>query len=466
MQKIYPIILAGGSGTRLWPLSRASYPKQFFKFAGDKTLLQQTIERNISQYNKTTLLTGGDLRFIVKNQAEEVVENIDILLEPEVKDTLPACLLAALYISSFDPDAILLIAPSDHLIKDEESYRKLIERASSIASEGRLVTFGVTPTKPHTGYGYIEKGKKIKDGIFAVEKFHEKPSEAKAEEYLKTQKHLWNSGIFLFKAKVIIDEIRKVNPEFLDLAERVLSTLHQENEYLVFSDEMFSKLPKISIDYGLLERVNNIAVVEADINWSDLGSWSAIEEVLDRDEDNNVISGDNIRLSNCKNVFVKSTSDKLIACYGVKDVSLVQTDDAILLIDSKQTEKVKDIVGELKADNMQEVIYHLKTYRPWGYYRIINEAKTHKTKELTIHPGKGISLQYHYKRAEHWVVVEGIAKVIKGDKKMILRPNESIYIPKTVRHQLINSGDQDLKIIEVQTGDYLGEDDIVRIDCK
>lgn len=464
MTNIYPIILAGGSGTRLWPFSRKTYPKQFLKFAGEYSLLQQAVLRNDVWQRDSIILTADDLRFIVARQLEEIDKKSRIILEPEIKETLPVALLIALILQKEDRDALLLISPSDHLIKDPLNYQQLVNKSANLAKSGKLVTFGITAKFPHTGYGYIEKGEGLADGLFAVKKFHEKPNKERAEEYVKSTNYLWNSGIFLFSACSLIDEVSKVDPDLLSIAKQVANSFEVQNEYFAFDPELFAKLKRISIDYGLLEKTDNIAVCEADIDWNDLGSWKAIADISEKDEKGNIYpKNERAWVKDCENIVVQSDNDRLITCLGVKDITLVNTDDAILLIDNKQTERVKEIVGDLQQADCQEIVYHTTTHRPWGYYRILNEAKNHKTKELTLYPGKSISLQYHHKRAEHWVVVEGEARVIKGEEEFVLKENESVYIPKTVKHQLINDKQTELKIIEVQTGEYLGEDDIVRI---
>ncbi|MEO1924229.1 MAG: mannose-1-phosphate guanylyltransferase/mannose-6-phosphate isomerase [Nautiliaceae bacterium] len=467
------IILSGGQGTRLFPLSRESYPKQFLTLQSKKSLFQQTVKRSLNLVGSPQNLiisTTKNYQFLIKNQLKELIKNnansSHIVLEPLPKNTAPAIALSVKYLMDklkISENEILFVFPADHIIEPEEKFFEYTKYAEDIAKKGFIVTFGVKPTKPETGYGYIEADFTTPIGkAYKVKKFHEKPDKATATNYLKAGNFFWNSGIFIFSIKTFLEELEKHSPEIYKL----ISYYSYEDLLKV---EIFEKMPNISIDYALMEKTDKSAVIPLDITWSDVGSWDSIYEVLDKDQNNNVKIGDVVDI-NTKNSLLIS-SGRLVATIGVEDLIVVETDDALLITKKGLSQQVKNLVQKLKANPKYRALTesHRIVYRPWGYYKELETGERYRIKKIVVNPGESLSLQLHYHRSEHWVVVKGTAKVILEDEygnlnEYFVHENESIYVPKTKKHRIINPGKIPLEIIEVQVGEYVGEDDIVRIE--
>lgn len=455
-----PVILSGGSGTRMWPYSRSMYPKQFLPLVSDNSMLQETVLR-LGSNVKPLVVCNEDHRFLVAEQLRTIdTEAYNILLEPMAKNTAPAIVLAALNILQKNKDEVLLVLPADHVIPDSKAFEKSLSVAESQANEGRLVTFGIVPTYAETGYGYI----KAKDGSGAqlITEFLEKPDLSKAKEYVDSGNYFWNSGMFMFKASIFIDEIKKYAPQILKACERAISLAKPDLDFIRIDKEEFEKCPSDSIDYAVMEKTDSAVMVPLDAGWNDVGSWASLWAVCDKDESGNAFRGDVI-LEDTQNCFIQS-EDKLIATVGLSDTVVVQTDDTILVAAKDKVQEVKKVVNRLKEQGRSETQLHRKVYRPWGNYDSIDYGERFQVKRIIVKPGAKLSLQMHHHRAEHWVVVSGTAEVINGDKKILLKENESTYIPLGVTHSLANPGTIPLEIIEIQSGSYLGEDDIVRFE--
>ncbi|AEA47333.1 mannose-1-phosphate guanylyltransferase/mannose-6-phosphate isomerase [Archaeoglobus veneficus] len=443
------VILAGGSGSRLWPLSREQFPKQFVKLFDDSSLFQKTVDRALmlSEPDEVYIVTNAKYEFRVLDQLSEMgleLPEENILIEPEAKNTLPAIFYAIKMIEEKHGDSVVAVLPSDHLIEVNDSYKKAFENAKRIA-EKYLVTFGVKPTRPHTGYGYIKPGKPL-DGGYEVKKFVEKPDLEKAKEYVG-KGYFWNSGMFLFKSSLFIEECRTYQPVVVRLF---------ETESL---DSIYKKLPEISIDYAIMEKTDRAAVVPLDTFWSDVGSFDSLYDIFEKDKDGNVIKGECLPI-NSKNNFI--LGERLIAPVGVRDLIIVDTKDAVLVCSKRAAQKVKDVVEILKSRGDERGEVHKTAYRPWGSFTVLEEGGFYKIKRLTVLPGRRLSLQRHYHRSEHWVVVKGTARVIVEDRKFLLKSGESTFIDVGKIHRLENPGLTTLEVIEVQIGEYLGEDDIER----
>jgi len=464
------VILCGGNGTRLFPASRKAMPKQFLKIFSGKSLFQSTLKRTLLTFNEEDLIvvTNERHKFLVKKQIEELLGEKDFnnfIFEPIGRNTAPAIALAskfALERLGADEEEVIFIFPSDHLILPEEALKVYLERAKEIAGENFLVTFGVKPTKPETGYGYIEAGQEIGEGAFRVKKFHEKPNFEVAVEYLSKGNFFWNSGMFAFKIGKVLEEFRRHSPEIY----RLVSSLSFE-ELL----ESFSQMPDISIDYAVMEKAEDIAVIPMDIVWSDLGSWDALYDSLKDKEGENVKLGQVIDIDT-KGSFILADK-RIVSTIGVEDLIVVDSEDFLLITRRGESQRVREVVKKLEKDEELRTLteFHVKVFRPWGYYVELEKGKGFKVKKLFVDPGKALSLQLHKFRSEHWVVVRGEAEVlIEGEngslRRVILKENESIYVPKGKKHKLINSTSSPLEIIEVQVGNYLGEDDIVRFDVS
>ena len=465
---IIPIILCGGSGTRLWPLSRKSFPKQFLSINSDdnKSLLQKTLERikDIDNIINPILICNEEHRFIVAEQMREInIEPKKILLEPIGKNTAPAITLAALKAIEFDEDPILLILSSDHIIMDKKEFIKVIKNGASYASKERLVNFGIIPTYPETGYGYIKsKTPLIKNSNEAsdIESFIEKPDILTAQKLLKDKRYTWNSGMFMFKAKIILDEIDHYSPDVLKYCKNALKPNLLDLDFQRLDKSEFVKCPEISIDFAVMEKTKKATVLSLDVGWADIGSWDSVWDVSKKNKDGNFIKG-NILTINTSNSYLRS-EERLIAAIGVKDLIIVETRDAILISNKSSSQDVKNIVDKLKLSNTPEGQEHKRIYRPWGFYETIVEEKTWKVKLINVKPEGKLSLQKHHHRSEHWIIVSGIAQVEIEDKVITLYENQSSYIPLGSKHRLSNLGRIPLKLIEVQSGTYLGEDDIER----
>jgi len=461
MPTIQPVILAGGTGSRLWPLSREAYPKQLLDLAGERTLLQATFLRARKLGGHPPMVVVGDEhRFIVKSQLEAIgaPPETHIVLEPMGRNTAPAVCAAAAYASRrHDEPVVLLVLPADHLIRDEAAFAEAVELAGGLAAEGRLVTFGIKPERPETGYGYIEKGR----GSDVVS-FREKPDAATAREYVESGRYFWNSGMFAFQNDVVMAEMERHCPEIAAAAVLAVDEGERDMCFFRLGARAFEDCPSDSIDYALMEKSDKIAVVPADLGWSDIGSWRALWEMADKDERGNVRAGDVIAedVDNC----LLRSEHALVAAVGLKDTLVVETADALLVAPMDKAQEVKKIVGRLKRQEREEYRSHRTVYRPWGSYTILEEQQNFKIKRITVLPGVKLSLQMHHHRSEHWIVVKGTAKVTCGDKVFLVMANESTYIPCGEKHRLENPGVIPLELIEVQNGQYLGEDDIVRFD--
>jgi len=451
------IILCGGSGTRLWPISRALMPKQFIKLFDNKSLFQLTVERNQSECDSFLIVSNAEQYFLASDQMGELKidkahQDSKFLLEPVGRNTAPAIALASF---ALDRDEIVLVTPSDHLIKDEIAYDKVISRAIDLAKDDNLVTFGIKPEFAESGFGYIEA-----DGE-DVKAFKEKPTKEVAKEYLKAGNYYWNSGMFCFKAGIFLDELEKYSPEIYEKSKEAYLNANSEDMIRVLHKDM-ADIPEDSIDYAVMERSQKVKVVASDIGWSDLGSFDALADEYERDEDGNTVN-DNLIAMNSKDNFVYS-KNRMITLADVDDLIVVDTPDALLVSKKGSSQKIKDIVQELKGRESELHHIHLTAYRPWGTYTVLEESSSYKIKRIVVKPNKRLSLQKHYHRSEHWIIVSGTALVTVGERETLVKANESIYIPMGEIHRLENPGKIDVVLIEAQVGTYLGEDDIVRIE--
>ncbi|HHA2449882.1 TPA: mannose-1-phosphate guanylyltransferase/mannose-6-phosphate isomerase [Stenotrophomonas maltophilia] len=461
MTPIVPVILSGGSGTRLWPLSREAYPKQFLPLVGDDTMLQATWKRVASIAGAAPIVVANqEHRFMAAEQLRECkVLPQALILEPVGRNTAPAIAIAALQAMADGNDALLLVLPSDHVVRNETAFHAAVKQAAIAAEAGKLVTLGIVPTAPETGYGYIKAA--AGEGVRAVDRFVEKPDLATAEQYVASGEYFWNSGMFLFKASRYLKELEALQPAILAACRQALDKAARDNDFIRLDADAFAASPNDSIDYAVMEKTADAAVVPLDAEWNDVGSWSALWEVSDKDADGNACHGDVIALD-CKDSY--AYGNRLIAMVGLQDVVVVETDDAVFVGHKDRVQDVKEIVGQIKRDGRSEAAAHRKVYRPWGAYDSIDNGARFQVKRITVKPGATLSLQMHHHRAEHWIVVSGTAEVTRGDEVILLSENQSTYIPLGVTHRLKNPGKLPLELIEVQSGSYLGEDDIVRFE--
>lgn len=462
---LLPVIMAGGAGSRLWPLSRQLNPKQFLALTDAQlSMLQSTIRRLDGLEAVLPLLICNEQhRFLAAEQLRQLgMEQASILLEPVGRNTAPAIALAALQATQQGDDPILLVLAADHLIQDVDAFHSSIQAAMPFAIGGKLVTFGIVPTNPETGYGYIEKGKELGEGGFAVNRFVEKPSLDIAEEYLASGEYFWNSGMFMFRASRYLDELERHQPSILSACRRALAASMQDMHFVRVDAATFAACPEDSVDYAVMEKTNDAVMVPLDAGWSDVGSWTALWEASKKDAEGNVFKGDVLDHAT-RNSFVQADS-RLVATLGVEDLVIVETKDAVLVAHKNQVQDVKKLVERIKADNRHEHLNHREVYRPWGMYDAIDSGHRYQVKRITVQPGAKLSVQMHHHRAEHWVVVSGTAKVTNGDKTYLVTENQSTYIPVGQVHALENPGVIPLELIEVQSGSYLGEDDIVRFE--
>lgn len=466
-QKIIPVIMAGGKGTRLWPLSRAEAPKQFIRFDRPTTLFQNTLERvcDGARYEPPVVLTNEDFRFLVAEQARELdIKLSSIILEPVARNTAPAVAAAAVLIKKlYGDDAIMQILASDHEIQADDTYFACIEKAFSAAQDGKLVTFGITPNEPATGYGYIEAGRKLSEGLFEVERFVEKPSLEKARELIDSGRYSWNSGMFMFPVSILIEEFAKLAPAVLEHAAEAVEKDVGDLDFTRLDCETFAKCPDISIDYAVMEKTELAAVIPSAFKWSDLGAWDALWENGEKDADGNVVAAE-ATLINTQNSLVISRHLH-IAAQGLEGMAVIAGEDAVYVGKLADSQNVGQIVKILKSSEETKSLaeIHPTSYRPWGGYTSVVKGERFQVKRIFVQPGKQLSLQKHHHRSEHWVVVKGTAEVTVDDSVMMLSENQSVYIPLGSVHRLANPGKIQLELIEIQTGAYLGEDDITRL---
>ncbi len=467
MPRIYPVILSGGSGTRLWPLSRSLFPKQLLPLVGSQTMLQETARRVVdaSKFAPPIIICNDQHRFVVAEQLRSInITPKSIVLEPVPRNTATAVMIAAKLAAQDNPEACLLILPSDHAIADTKKFNKVIDQALYAASTGWMVSFGMTPTRPETGYGYIHQGKQISDapGVFAVNKFIEKPNAQQAASLLAEGGYLWNGGMYIFLAQRVISEIERYLPEVSAAAQKALSKATHDLDFLRLDQDALMESPAISIDYGVMEKTTRAAVIPADIGWSDVGSWASLAETLKPDEVGNIMSGD-VLLEETKRSYVRSEGP-LVCTLGIDNLIVIATEDAVLVAQKDQAQKVGKLVEKLRALGRPESDANPTVYRPWGSYKTVRSGDRFQVKYITVKPHAKLSLQYHHHRAEHWIVVRGTARVTRNSEEQTLNENESTYISPGTPHRLENPGRILLELIEVQSGSYLGEDDIVRLE--
>lgn len=468
-RSILPVILSGGFGTRLWPVSRKAYPKPFMKMSDGQTLAEKTLRRAhaLARGNEVVTVTGRDYYFIMRDEYQRV-EGLDpgknrFLLEPMGRNTAPAIALAAWMVSErMGGETCMLIMPADHLIRDHDAFSEAVDRATDLAADNHLVTFGIHPTHPETGYGYIRRGEPLGDAGYRVERFVEKPELEVAQSYLDSGEYLWNSGMFCFTADRFLQALNRHEPDIAELAEACWMGSDRDAEPLELASEFFSRMPSISIDYAVMERAEDVAVVPGAFGWSDVGSWKAMSDLADADDQGNQVHGRAIMVDT-SDTYVQGDK-RLIATVGVNNLVVVDTGDAVLVADRDRAQDVKAVVDQLHQVDDETATFHQTVYRPWGSYTILEDADDCKVKRLVVKPGQVLSLQLHHRRSEHWTVVQGTARVRVGEETFDLAQNQSVYIPTETLHRLENPTSQDIHLIEVQCGDYFGEDDIERFE--
>jgi mannose-1-phosphate guanylyltransferase/mannose-6-phosphate isomerase len=464
---LIPVILSGGIGSRLWPLSREYYPKQLLALVGDNTLLQDTSLRltGLPQLDKPIIVCNETHRFLVAEQLRQIDQlTRRIILEPVGRNTAPAVAIAAFEALSNDKNAILLILPADHIIQQADAFREAVNEGYPLAQEGRLVTFGIVPSHPETGYGYIKTQDVMLPDTeaFKVSQFVEKPDLTTAQHYVQSGDYYWNSGMFMFKAERFLQELQKFNPDMYGACHQAIDNAIEDIDFLRLDEAAFKLSPSDSIDYAVMEKTDDAVVIPLNAGWNDVGSWSSLWEISQQNEQGNVLHGD-VLTQDVKNCYLRSEY-RLVAAIGLEDHVVIETADAVLVSHRDKVQDIKEIVNLLKQQNREEVNLHRRVHRPWGTYENIDVESRFQVKRIMVNPGACMSLQMHYHRSEHWVVVKGTAKVTCGDKVFIVTENQSTYIPLGTKHRLENPGKVPLEIIEVQSGSYLGEDDIVRFD--
>ncbi|MBI5658906.1 MAG: mannose-1-phosphate guanylyltransferase/mannose-6-phosphate isomerase [Nitrosomonadales bacterium] len=464
---LYPVILSGGSGSRLWPMSRAALPKQFLPLVSERTLFQETLLRleGLPDMAAPLLVCNDEHRFLAAEQLRDIgIRPLSLILEPVGRNTAPAVAVAALAAQADDAGAILLVLPADHLIRNVPAFHAAIQTARQLAQQDRLVTFGITPTGPATGFGYIERGASLQTGerSYAVARFVEKPDLDTAMRFMASGNFFWNSGMFVFKAATYLSELQRYRPEICQAAQTAWQHSTHDLDFFRLDKKAFAACPSDSIDYAVMERTQSAAMVAVEIGWSDIGSWSSLSDVSARDARGNALRGD-VYTAETANSLIRAES-RMVAAIGVQDLVIVETADAVLVMHKNFAQDVKQAVEYLKQAERTEHLIHRRVYRPWGYYEGIDAGDNFQAKRIMVKPGARLSLQMHRQRAEHWVVVSGKARVTRGEDLLVLYANQSTYIPLGVKHRLENIGDEPLYLIEVQSGSYLGEDDIVRFD--
>lgn len=464
---LVPVILCGGSGTRLWPLSREAFPKQFLRLSGQGSMLQQTLQRltGIDALAPALLVCNESSRFIVAEQLREIaLENCRLLLEPMRRNTAPAIATAALHAMANGDDPILLILPSDHVILDAPAFHRAIAQARSAAEEGNLLTFGITPTEPETGYGYIRAEGGATDRVQRVLEFVEKPALALAEQYIASGDYFWNSGMFMFRASRYLEELERFQPAVLVACRAAITNAKSDLDFIRLDKDAYAASPDIAVDYAVMERTSRAATIALDAGWNDIGSWAAVFDVAEKDANNNSAQGD-VLMQDCNDCLVHG-NNRLVTAIGMRNTIIVETADAVLVMDAAQAQHTKTLVAQLVARDRPEATMHREVFRPWGSYDSIGNGERFQVKRITVKPGAKLSLQMHHHRAEHWIVVSGTAQITNGDKEYLLTENQSTYIPLGVVHSLANPGKVLLELIEIQSGSYLGEDDIVRFEDR
>jgi mannose-1-phosphate guanylyltransferase/mannose-6-phosphate isomerase len=463
---IHPVVLSGGSGTRLWPMSRTLYPKQLLTLLGRDSLLQQTVRRVVDdvRFAAPVLVANEEHRFIIAEQLREIaVVPRGLLLEPIGRNTAPAACVAALVLTETEPNPLMLVMPSDHTIGDTEAFRAAVDLAATAAFSGALVSFGISPERAETGYGYIRRGWTLEtEGAFTIAEFVEKPGPEQAKQYLASGEYVWNSGIFLFPARLYIDELERLRPAMVAACRRALTEGRQESDFIRLDKDAFSTCDSDSIDYAVMEKTRRAAVVPVAMGWSDIGSWDALWEMSGKDHKGNSIEG-NVIAEDTRNCYLRSEAG-LVAAIGIEDLVVVGTADAVMVAPRKRTQEVKTLVARLVKERRDEAEALPTVHRPWGSFTSLHNGHRVQVKHIVVKPGGKLSLQLHHHRAEHWVVVQGTAKIRRGDEEMMLSEDESTYIPIGTAHRLENPGKIPLHLIEVQSGSYLGEDDIVRLE--
>ncbi|MFY0655532.1 MAG: mannose-1-phosphate guanylyltransferase/mannose-6-phosphate isomerase [Neptunomonas phycophila] len=455
-----PIILSGGSGTRLWPMSRSSFPKQFLSLNSNQTMLQETVLR-LGNVEEVAVICNEDHRFLVAEQMRSIHQKCSILLEPVGRNTAPAIAIAAIEAAKAGKEnEALLVLSSDHVIKDTDAFKKAISAAEPLVAEGNLVTFGIVPNKPEVGYGYIKAGSSVGEYGFAVAEFVEKPNAETAQEYLDSGSYYWNSGMFMFTAKRYLEELKAYRPDILAACEAAMAETQSDLDFVRVDKDAFTNCPDESVDYAVMEKTDKAVVIPLDAGWSDVGSWSALWEIKDKDINGNVFEGDVIAHSTNNSMVV--SNERLVATLGVDDLIVVDTKDALMVAHKDAIQDVKQLVNSIKDAGREEHKVHREVYRPWGKYDSIDNGARYQVKRITVKPGEKLSVQMHHHRAEHWIVVSGTASVTCGENTFLLSENQSTYIPLGEVHCLENPGKVELELIEVQSGSYLGEDDIVR----
>jgi mannose-1-phosphate guanylyltransferase/mannose-6-phosphate isomerase len=464
---IHPVILSGGSGTRLWPMSRTLYPKQLLSLLGRESLLQQTVRRVAGRagFAPPLLVANEEHRFIIAEQLREIsVSPGALVLEPVGRNTAPAACIAALALTETEPDPLMLVMPSDHTIGDLDAFGVAVGRAAAAAQAGALVSFGITPQRPETGYGYIRRGAQLDgvESVFVVAEFVEKPGPAQAKEYISSGEHSWNSGIFMFPAKLYLDELERLRPEIVAACREALAEARRDSDFIRLGKDAFTACVADSIDYAVMEHTRRAAVVPVSMGWSDVGSWDALWELGSKDQHGNSIHGEVVAEAT-RNCYLRSEAG-LVAAVGVEDLVLVATDDAVMVAPRNRTQEVKNLVARLVRERRDEADALPVVHRPWGSFKSLHNGHRVQVKHIVVKPGGKLSLQMHHHRAEHWIVVQGTAKIRRGEQEMMLSEDQSTYIPIGTAHRLENPGKIPLHLIEVQSGSYLGEDDIVRFE--
>ncbi|OFZ65875.1 MAG: mannose-1-phosphate guanylyltransferase/mannose-6-phosphate isomerase [Betaproteobacteria bacterium RBG_16_56_24] len=459
-EQVCAVILAGGSGSRLWPLSRQHLPKQFLSLEGDASLLQTTVNRLRSVIESENVLIVTQEAH-AKGEAYHALSPYQTLFEPIARNTAPAIALAAAYLMREGADPVMVVLPADHIIRDEQRFREHLKVAIEAAGSDKLITFGIQPTHPDTGFGYIKAHASDSPEVYTVERFTEKPDHDNAARFLKEGGYYWNSGMFVWRASVILAEIRQHLPAVFQVIQTIIAENRAGGTFQQAVEKHFAAMPSVSIDYGVLEKSSRVSLIPCDIGWNDVGSWQAVHDIGDKDNNGNVIQGNVIALD-CKNSLIRAEK-RLVAAIGVEDLCVIETVDAVLISRSDQTQRVREVVDALQARGSSEHLFHLRINRPWGSYTVLEEERdSFKIKRIEVAPGARLSLQSHRQRSEHWVVVSGTATVTNGDEVITVQKNQSTYIPIGAKHRLENRGSEPLHIVEIQVGEYLGEDDIQR----